>query len=152
METTRSTAPRSAPLSAPGDPGPAPAGAGKSRRRSVVRGLAIGSPRVLEVVLLRLRVIGEGTRVQIMALLDEQGSATVKEIASQLPSTHQNISKHLMLLYEAGVLRRRKDGPNVRYELADWSALWLIEQVAQSVQAHLENQQHALTGKAPTAP
>lgn len=110
------------------------------------RSRAIGSAEVLEIVQLRLRVIGEPTRVQIMVLLDDRGSATVQELVDRLPgaATHQNVSRHLRMLYEAGMLRRRREGHSIRYELADWTSLWLLEQVAASVEEHLEAQRAVL--------
>lgn len=107
---------------------------------------------MLEVTLLRLRVIGEPTRVQIMELLDRRGSATVQEITDQLPlaTTRQNVSKHLGMLWAAGLVRRRRDGVFARYELADWTALWLIEQVAVSVQDQLDTQRDVLARDLPT--
>ncbi|MEV4419368.1 metalloregulator ArsR/SmtB family transcription factor [Patulibacter sp. NPDC049589] len=104
---------------------------------------------MLEVVMVRLRVIGEPTRVQIMALLDRLGTATVQEITDQLPSvpsTRQNVAKHLRTLYEAGLVVRQRDGNRVQYRLVDWSALWLIDQIAQSVATHLEGRRDALRG------
>lgn len=107
---------------------------------------AIGSAEVLEIVQLRLRVIGEPTRVQIMVLLDERGDATVQELVDRMPGvvTHQNVSRHLRVLYEAGMLRRKREGHSIRYGLADWTSLWLLEQVAASVEEHLDAQRSLL--------
>lgn len=111
---------------------------------------AIGSAEVLEIARLRLRLIGEPMRAQIMVLLDESGPATVQEIVDRLPTvvTRQNVSRHLGLLYEAGMLRRMREGRNVRYELADWSSLWLLEQIVASVDEHLDAQRQAIAGGA----
>jgi DNA-binding transcriptional ArsR family regulator len=107
---------------------------------------AIGSVEVLELVRLRLRLIGEPMRAQIMVLLDESGPATVQEIVDRLPAvvTRQNVSRHLCLLYEAGMLRRTREASSVRYELADWSSLWLLEQIVASVDEHLDAQRRTI--------
>ncbi len=112
---------------------------------------AIGSVEVLEIARLRLRLIGEPMRAQIMVLLDESGPATVQEIVDRLPTvvTRQNVSRHLGLLYEAGMLRRMREGRNVRYELADWSSLWLLEQIVASVDEHLDTQRQTIAGGSP---
>lgn len=115
---------------------------GRGRRPGEVR--AIGSPEVLDVVMLRLRVICEPTRVQLMVLLDQGGRATVQQLTDRLPTTHQNVSKHLRVLHDAGMVARSRDGVYVYYELADWSALWLVEQIASSIASHLELQQQTL--------
>ncbi len=111
---------------------------------------ALGSVEVLEIARLRLRLIGEPMRAQIMVLLDESGPATVQQIVDRLPTvvTRQNVSRHLGLLYEAGMLRRAKEGCRVRYELADWSSLWLLEQIVASVDAHLDTQRQTIAGGA----
>lgn len=136
----------------------------KSARRSVGRGAgrrdeasgtsgrlrAFGSAEVLEIARLRMRLIGEPMRAQIMVLLDESGPSTVQEIVDRLPTvvTRQNVSRHLGLLYEAGMLRRAKEGCRVRYELADWSSLWLLEQIVSSVDEHLDMQRQVIAGGA----
>lgn len=127
-----------------------PAGSGGSASGAGCRLRAIGSAEVLEIARLRLRLIGEPMRAQIMVLLDESGPATVQEIVDRLPTvvTRQNISRHLGLLYEAGMLHRMREGRNVRYALADWSSLWLLEQIVASVDEHLDVQRQAIAGGA----
>lgn len=100
------------------------------------------APEVVEVVALRLQVLGEPTRMRLMELLNA-GEATVQELTSELPTTHQNVSKHLRALYQAGIVQRRQDGNRVRYSLIDWTGWWLVQQVSQSVSAHLEDLQRA---------
>ena len=65
------------------------------------------------------------------------GEATVHELADELGSSQQNVSKHLTLLADAGVLARRKEGTCVYYRLADQDVLALCEQVCGSVEQHL---------------
>lgn len=52
------------------------------------------------------------------------------------------------MLYEAGMLRRKREGHFVRYGLDDWTSLWLLEQVAASVEEHLDVQRALLSGGA----
>jgi DNA-binding transcriptional ArsR family regulator len=104
------------------------------------------SAEALSVVTDRLRLISEPTRVRLMWLLDEHGPATVQELGQRLPvTTYANISRHLVVLYQAGIVGRVRQGTSVRYELVDWTALWVIEQVASSVAFHLEAQSELLT-------
>src|ERR1044071_5234263 len=91
---------------------------------------------VLEIVTTRLKVIAEPTRVRLMWLLDRDGGSTVQELCDALPlTTPQNVSKHLGTLFQAGLVRRMREGGRVRYELVDWTALWVVDQVVSSVSA-----------------
>lgn len=90
----------------------------------------------LEAVTAWLRLVAEPMRVRIMYLLDAHGSATVQELCDWLPATtHQNVSKHLGVLYSAGLVSRVRQGSAVHYELADWTALWLMDQLAGQITA-----------------
>jgi DNA-binding transcriptional ArsR family regulator len=101
----------------------------------------------VDAVAARMRVLGEPTRIRIMELLD-RCEATVQEITDHLdrtaqPTTHQNVSKHLRLLHQAGIVARRKEGNRARYELVDWTGYWLIRQVSESVAARLDELREA---------
>src|SRR5919108_5215775 len=93
----------------------------RRRRRSLRRPLP---DEAIEVIAARLRVIAEPTRIRLMELLDE-GEATVQELTDRVVTTHQNVSKHLTVLHQAGMVSRRKDGASVRYALVDWTGWWL---------------------------
>ena len=56
-----------------------------------------------------LKALGEDNRVRIMGLL-MNGPLGVCEIARQLGSTYYNVSKHLRILREAGLLDVEKHG------------------------------------------
>lgn len=96
--------------------------------------------QVLELVGERLRVVADPTRMRIMRYLESCGSATVQQVCDGLGGAHQNVSKHLRMLLGAGMVMRAREGNSMRYELADFTALWVIEKMAASVQAQLEAQ------------
>lgn len=79
-----------------------------------------------------LRMIAEPTRLRLMAVLNE-GGASVQVLAGRLSSSQQNVSKHLGVLYRAGIVSRRKQSPWVHYELVDWTGWWIVEQIAAAV-------------------
>jgi DNA-binding transcriptional ArsR family regulator len=96
---------------------------------------------VLDVVATRMRVIADPTRVRLMWLLDSTGGTTVAELADRMPATTvQNVSKHLCKLFQAGLVRRTRDGGRVRYELVDWTALWVVDQIVSSVCDQIDSQ------------
>lgn len=65
-----------------------------------------------------LRALGEDTRVRIVGLL-LQSPLEVGEIAQRLGVSQYNVSKHLRILREAGLLDLEKDGRVHRYALPD---------------------------------
>ena len=73
---------------------------------------------VVELVARRFRVIGEPMRIRILDRLRD-GEATVAELTEALGASQQNVSKHLGVLHEAGILSRRKHGTSTLYAIAD---------------------------------
>ena len=91
---------------------------------------------VVELIARRFRVMGEPMRIRILDRLCD-GEATVQELTEALETSQQNMSKHLGVLHDAGVVRRRRDGNSVYYAIADESVLALCEQVCVSLQRQL---------------
>ena len=85
------------------------------------------------IVEIRFRVIGEPMRIKILDRLRD-GDATVAELTESLGTSQQNVSKHLGVLHEAGILSRRKQGTHTIYAIADESVLGLCEQVCGGLQ------------------
>jgi DNA-binding transcriptional ArsR family regulator len=94
----------------------------------------------------QLRVMAEPNRIRLLEMLN-QGDATVQELSDQLATTHQNVSKHLGILFQAGMVKRRSEGPSVRYSLIDWTGWWVIEQIGQAVTVRLEELGERLRGE-----
>jgi DNA-binding transcriptional ArsR family regulator len=88
---------------------------------------------VVELVARRFRVMGEPMRIRILDRLRD-GEATVTELTETLATSQQNVSKHLGVLHEAGILSRRKAGTHALYAIADDSVLAICEQVCGGLQ------------------
>jgi DNA-binding transcriptional ArsR family regulator len=58
-------------------------------------------------------------------------------LAEQLGAGQQNVSKHLAVLTDTGMLARRKNGTHVYYRIADDGVFALCEQVCGSLQTQL---------------
>lgn len=101
-----------------------------------------------ELIARRFRAIGEPLRVRLLDLLRD-GELSVNELAEQLGAGQQNVSKHLAVLADAGMLARRKQGNHVYYRIADEGVFALCEQVCGSLQAQLA-QLNALVGAGTT--
>ena len=86
-----------------------------------------------ELVARRFRLLAEPMRIRLLDRLRD-GEATVGELSTELSASQQNISKHLAVLADAGMLGRRKDGNRVYYRIVDASVFALCEQVCGAVQ------------------
>ena len=84
----------------------------------------------------RFRVLGEPLRIRMLDLLRD-GESSVNDLAERLGAGQQNVSKHLALLVDAGMLARRKDGNHVYYRIADEGVFALCVQVCGSLQSQL---------------
>lgn len=65
-----------------------------------------------------LKALGEETRIRIVQMLLEK-ERSVNEIAETLTITQYNVSKHLRVLREAGLLEIKKEGQQRFYSLAE---------------------------------
>ena len=92
---------------------------------------------LVELIARRFRVLGEPMRIKLLDRLRE-GEATVNELTDALDASQQNVSKHLALLADVGVLGRRKEGTHVYYRIVDESVFALCEAVCGSVQQQLQ--------------
>ena len=98
---------------------------------------------LVELIARRFRAMGEPMRIRLLDRLRE-GEATVAELTEALGASQQNVSKHLAVLAEAGILARRKDGNRVHYRIGDESVLAICEEVCGSVQRQLDELQQIL--------
>jgi DNA-binding transcriptional ArsR family regulator len=95
----------------------------------------------------RFRALGDPMRVRLLDRLRD-GEASVNELAEQLGASQQNVSKHLAVLTDVGVLGRRKDGNRVIYRIVDEGVLGLCEQVCGSLQDQLAALAALVAGRA----
>ena len=73
---------------------------------------------VFESVARYFSVLGEPTRLRILHALCQEEKC-VNEIIKVTGLAQANASRHLGLMYQAGMLSRRRDGTRVIYKLAD---------------------------------
>jgi DNA-binding transcriptional ArsR family regulator len=91
------------------------------------------SDELVDLIARRFRLIAEPTRIRVLDELRD-GEQTVSSLAARMGAGQQNVSKHLTVLADAGVVARRKDGNHVYYRIADASVLGLCEQVCGSLE------------------
>jgi DNA-binding transcriptional ArsR family regulator len=61
--------------------------------------------------------LADANRRYVLEALAERDTATATELAAELPVTRQAVAKHLAALNEAGLVERRREGRETRYEL-----------------------------------
>ena len=83
---------------------------------------------LVELIAQRFRVIGEPMRIRLLDQLRD-GPMTVNELTAALGATQQNVSKHLGVLAQAGIVGREKDGNCVQCYIADETVFDLCELV-----------------------
>lgn len=100
-----------------------------------------------ELIAQRFRVIGEPTRIRLLDRLRE-GEASVQDLTDTLATSQQNVSKHLGVLAQAGIVERRKDGNLSLYRIADDSVFELCERVCGSLQRRVDELSAVVSGSA----
>jgi DNA-binding transcriptional ArsR family regulator len=89
------------------------------------------SEATLEIVGRRFRTLGEPFRLRILQHL-QAGEHTVSELVELLDGNQPNVSKHLQLLYDAGLVTRRRDGNSMLYSIADPLVFELCRMICRS--------------------
>ncbi len=103
------------------------------------------SPAALELIAARFRLLGEPMRLRLLNEL-RAGERTVTQLITATEAGQANVSKHLGLLAEAGMVARRKDGLNVHYYIADESLFALCDLVCARLESELAEKTAAFQG------
>jgi DNA-binding transcriptional ArsR family regulator len=100
---------------------------------------------LVELIAQRFRIIGEPMRIRALDELRD-GPLTINELTEALNATQQNVSKHVSVLVQAGIVRREKDGNRVRCSIADESVFALCELVCGGLRQQVAELDALLTG------
>lgn len=95
-------------------------------------------------------VLGEPTRLKILHVIC-QGEKCVSDIIQATELAQANVSRHLGLMYQAGMLSRRREGTLVFYRVADALLLELCRSVSAQVNFRLAQNQPAAAFSSQTA-
>jgi DNA-binding transcriptional ArsR family regulator len=85
-------------------------------------------PELTELIAQRFRVLGEPARITLLDRLRD-GEASVRGLERATGLSQQNVSKHLGVLLQAGMVSRRREGNFSIYAIADRSVFELCELV-----------------------
>lgn len=99
-------------------------------------------PLLIEIVAARFKALGEPMRIRILDLLRD-GERTVSELADELGTTQQNVSKHIGVLQRAGVVAKRRDGVRAPYAITDETVLDLCGIVCGGVRREADDVRRA---------
>jgi len=72
-----------------------------------------------------MKAISHPLRLKILCVLGEQ-EVSVQDIVDSVGTSQSNVSQHLAILREKGILRARKDANRVFYSVSDQRTLHLI--------------------------
>jgi len=100
------------------------------------------SPTALGMVADFFKVLSEVSRIQILCCL-KSGAKNVTEIITETGLGQANVSKHLKILTQAGMVKRQPQGVNVFYEISNPLLFKICDLVCTSLMSQIEqtNQQ-----------
>lgn len=101
------------------------------------------SPAALGLIADFFKVLSEVSRLQIVCAL-KAGPCNVTEIIEATGLGQANVSKHLKLLTQAGIVARQQQGVCVYYAIANPFLFDLCEQVCAALSIQVEQQQQHL--------
>lgn len=101
------------------------------------------SPAALGMVAEFFKVLSEASRLQIVCSL-RSGPKNVTEIIEATGLGQANVSKHLKLLAQSGVVSRRQEGVCVYYQIANPFVFQMCELVCNALSLQLQEQHHHL--------
>jgi DNA-binding transcriptional ArsR family regulator len=104
--------------------------------------------RAAELLAERLRILGQPMRIRLLKRLHES-SATVQELVEAVSGVQQNVSQHLAILHQAGIVARTKEGTRVRYELQDPHVVALLAEAYASLARQVDELSQVVDRSAP---
>src|SRR3954468_16798984 len=101
----------------------------------------------LDLMAEKFRMLADPSRLAILRTL-MAGERSVSQVVDETGRNQANVSKHLKMLAEAGLVARRKDGLQVFYALNDALVEKLCklvcETIVQETREHLDRQRELL--------
>ncbi|NMF60452.1 winged helix-turn-helix transcriptional regulator [Pseudanabaena yagii GIHE-NHR1] len=101
------------------------------------------SPSALTQVADYFKVLSELSRLQVLCSL-KSGSKNVTEIMEETGLGQANVSKHLKILAQAGIVSRTPQGVSVYYEIVEPFIFDLCELVGDRLSLRLQEQSQQL--------
>lgn len=103
----------------------------------------------LELMAEKFRMLSDSTRLAVLRVL-MSGERSVSQVVEETGRNQANVSKHLKLLADAGLVSRRKEGLQVFYRLDDPMVERVCdvvcETIAREAEQELEKRRKLLEG------
>jgi DNA-binding transcriptional ArsR family regulator len=91
----------------------------------------------------RFRVLAEPTRLRLLDLMRDE-ERCVGDLVAAIGCSTANVSKHLALMTDAGVLARRRSGLHIYYRVADAGVFELCAAACDGLRRHADARVAAL--------
>ncbi|HLI52740.1 MAG TPA: metalloregulator ArsR/SmtB family transcription factor [Acidimicrobiales bacterium] len=98
---------------------------------------------LIELIAQRFRLLGEPTRIKLLDAMRD-GPVTAGQLQTAVGASQQNVSKHLAMLVDSGMVRRVKDGNRAYFSITDESLFEMCEQVCGSIRRQLTQLENLL--------
>lgn len=102
-------------------------------------GMAQLSPTALNMMADFFKVLSETSRLQILCSL-KTGAKNVTEITEASGLGQANVSKHLKMLSQAGIVSKRQEGVCIYYQIANPFIFELCELVCDALSVQIQQQ------------
>lgn len=96
-------------------------------------------PEILPLVAEYFKVLSEVSRLQILSCL-RAGPKNVTELTEATGLGQANLSKHLKVLTQAGILSRQTQGVSAYYAITDPSIFYICELVCHRISQRMQQQ------------
>lgn len=81
---------------------------------------------------LLFNILSDSTRLRALMLIQAEGEACVCELTFALTESQPKISRHLALMRDAGIVRSRREGTWMHYQIESTLPEWAREVIAQT--------------------
>ena len=89
--------------------------------------LFLANEKDLYIASRSLKAMGHPLRLKILCILAEGTETSVQDLVDLVGTSQSNISQHLSILRDKGILASRKDANKVYYRIGDDKILTLME-------------------------
>lgn len=100
------------------------------------------SDEAFEAISQRFRALSDPLRLKILYNL-KSGEMSVTDIVDRTGGSQSNVSKHLSLLLNHGLVTRRREGTSAYYAISDPSVFELCNNVCGGIENDLESRRRA---------